>query len=94
MRADWEYTWNEEKNRKLKAERDIAFEDVVAAIENGRVLDDIDHHQSGRMGNQRLLVVEIGGYACVVPYVEQGPRMFMKTIYHSRAMQKKYVVNK
>jgi uncharacterized DUF497 family protein len=89
-----EICWNDEKNRKLKAERGLAFEDVVAAIENGRVLADIDHHQTDRIGHQRILVVEIDGYACVVPYVEQGTRIFSKTIYHSRAMRKKYMVNK
>ena len=94
MRPGTEFSWNDEKNLKLKAERGLAFEDVVAAIENDRVLADIDHHQAGRAAHQRILVVEISGYACVVPYVEQDMRMFLKTIYHSRAMQKKYVVNR
>jgi uncharacterized DUF497 family protein len=94
MQPGAEFNWNDEKNRQLKAERGLGFENVVAAIENGRVLADIDHHQSGRKGHQRILVVEIGGYACVVPYVEQGLRMFLKTIYYSRAMQKKYVADK
>jgi uncharacterized DUF497 family protein len=94
MQPGSEFSWNDEKNRTLKAERGLAFEDIVAAIENGRVLADIDHHQTGRKDHQRILVVEIDGYACVVPYVEQGLHMFLKTIYYSRAMQKKYVVNK
>jgi len=36
-------------------------------------------------------VVEIGGYACVVPYVRNGNQRFLKTIYRSRVYQKKYL---
>ena len=94
MRIDAEFGWNDEKNRQLKAERGLSFEDVVAAIENGRVLADIDHPQAGRLGHQRILVVDIAGYACVVPYIEDGQQVFLKTVFQSRAMQKKYVVKK
>jgi hypothetical protein len=31
-------------------------------------------------GHQRILVVEIDGYACVVPYVQEGNKRFLKTI--------------
>ena len=86
--------WNEEKNQQLKSERGLSFEDVVTAIEDGRTLDDIEHPHADRKGRQRLLIVEIGGYACVVPYVGDGQRIFLKTVYYSRAMQKKYMVTK
>ena len=94
MRQGAEIGWNEEKNRKLKAERGLAFEDVIAAIENGRVLADIDHYQASRKHNQRILVVEIEEYACAVPYVEIETRVFLKTIFRSRALNKRYVVNR
>ena len=32
-----------EKNELLKIERDISFEDVILAIENGNLLDDIKY---------------------------------------------------
>ncbi len=35
------FDWNEEKNRKLKEEMDISFEEVINAIENGGLLDEI-----------------------------------------------------
>ena len=53
-------------------------------------LPDEAHHPS-RYGHQRILVVEIGGYACVVPYVRTGNQRFLKTIYRSRVYQKKYL---
>ena len=94
MQPGAEFSWNEDKNEFLKAKRGLAFETVVAAVENGLVLADIDHHQAARKHRQRLLVVEIDGYACAVPYVEDGTRVFLKTIFRSRALNKKYVVNR
>lgn len=91
MRLDQEIGWNEDKNRQLRNTRGVGFEDVIAAIEAGRVLDDIEHPHEERKSHQRLLIVDISGYACVVPYVQQRGRVFLKTIYHSRAMQKRYM---
>lgn len=89
-----EITWNDEKNRKLKVERRLSFEDVVTAIENGRVLADVDHHHAARKGHQKILVVELNGYVCAVPYLRQEQKMFLKTIFKSRALQKRYGMSK
>lgn len=83
--------WNQEKNQHLKQERGLCFEDVEHAIEQGRVLDDLPHPNSERYPHQRLLIVEIDGYACVVPYVTDGETRFLKTIYRSRQAQKHYL---
>jgi uncharacterized DUF497 family protein len=88
--ATLEINWSEEKNRKLKAERGLAFEDVVAAIENGRILADIDHHHAARKGRQKILAVELDGYVCAVPYLRQEQKMFLKTVFKSRALHKRY----
>jgi uncharacterized DUF497 family protein len=85
-----EISWSEAKNQQLKAMRGIGFEDVITAIETGHILDDFEHPQQDRP-HQRLLVVEIHGYACVVPYVREQRQIFLKTVYHSRAMQKRYL---
>ncbi len=93
MRQYFNVIWNEEKNQILKAERGISFEEVVSAIENGRVLDDVDHPDANR-AHQRILIVEIGGYACGVPYVSDGKTTFLKTIYRSRDFQQVYLRSK
>jgi uncharacterized DUF497 family protein len=59
--------WDDDKNRRLRSERGIGFEDVLEAIEGGRILADEAHPNPASYGHQRILVVEIGGYACVVP---------------------------
>ncbi len=85
------FDWDELKNLKLKAERTVCFEDVQAAIEEGKILANIDHPLKSRYPNQNVFIVEFDGYAYVVPYVEDEVKIFLKTIYPSRKMTKKYL---
>lgn len=81
--------YNEEKNLILEATRGINFEDVVGAVEEGRVIDDLKNKNHP---NQRVLVVRMKNYIYAVPYVRDRKRktMFLKTIYASRVLVKKY----
>jgi hypothetical protein len=79
------------KNIYLKTERDIGFEDIQAAIEEGNTLADIDHPLKSHYPKQKVFIVEFSGYAYVVPYVEDGTKIFLKTIYPSRKMTRKYL---
>lgn len=85
------YDWSDLKNSKLKAERLVSFEDVLTAIDEGKVLDRIEHPNKLRYGNQKVLVVEIDDYAYLVPYVEDDTKIFLKTIIPSRRATKKYL---
>ncbi|MBI1857478.1 BrnT family toxin [Candidatus Saccharibacteria bacterium] len=85
------FDWDEQKNAKLKAERDICFEDVQTAIEEGRILEDKKHPNEKRYPNQKLIVLEIRGYAYLVPCVEDDTKIFMKTIIPSRKATKKFL---
>ena len=64
------------KNRELKSDpkRGICFEDIVAAIESGGLLDDIEHPNRAKYPGQRVLVVLANGYVYAVPYVENSGR--------------------
>ena len=84
-----EYRWDEEKNRRLKQERNLSFEAVVAASDANRILDDIEHPTRH---NQRIMIVEINDYICAVPYVRDEDVLFLKTIYPSRNFQQRYKV--
>ena len=77
------YTWNKEKNEKLKIERGISFEQIVMHVERGNVLDIVDHPNSQKYPNQQLLVVEINKYAYLAPFVEDENSKFLKTIIPS-----------
>ena len=81
-----------EKNEILKRDRDISFEDVVLSIEDGNLLDDIEHPNKEKYPNQNIFIilVKIKDYVYLVPYVEDDKSIFLKTIIPSRQMNKKY----
>lgn len=83
--------WDEQKNAKLKSERGICFEDVQAAIDENRVLDDVLHPNRLRYKNQRILIININHYAHLVPYIEDETKMFLKTIIPNRKATRKYL---
>jgi uncharacterized DUF497 family protein len=86
--------WDEIKNAKLRSQRKVCFEDVQTAIEENDVLDDISHPNQKLHKGQHILIVEINGYAYLVPYVEDATKMFLKTIIPNRKATKKYLKEK
>ncbi len=71
-----------EKNEILKKERNIGFEDVILSIENGYLLDDIEHPNKEKYQNQNIFIilVKIKNYVYLVPYMEEEDYIFLKTI--------------
>lgn len=85
------FRWDESKNEKLKAERGISFEEIVLAIEGEGPLDILEHPNRAKYANQWVLVVEVRGYVCLVPYVEESGGYFLKTIIPSRKATRDYL---
>jgi uncharacterized DUF497 family protein len=85
------FTWDPEKNQKLKTERDVSFEEVVFHIERGDLLDVLDHPRENKYQRQRIFVVEIENYAYLVPFVEGEKEIFLKTIIPSRKATRLYL---
>lgn len=85
------FDWDQLKNAVLKAEREICFEDIITAIDQEQLLDDIAHPNARQYPHQRLLIVQINNYAYVVPYVEDEVKIFFKTIIPSRKATRKYL---
>lgn len=79
------------KNERLKSERQISFEEIVLAIEDGKLLDILEHSNPDRYPNQRLLVVAWNRYAYLVPFVEEPEYFFLKTIIPSRKATRDYL---
>ncbi len=81
-----------EKNEILKSTRDVSFEDVILALENGFLLDDVEHPNKEKYPNQNIfiLLIQVKNYVFLVPYVEDDKSIFLKTIIPSRKMNKKY----
>ena len=78
------FAWNDEKNEKLKAERNVSFEEVVFYIERGYLLDILEHASKKKYHGQRMFVVQIENYAYLVPFVEEENYTFLKTIIPSK----------
>lgn len=86
------FDWNKDKNTLLEIE--ISFEEVSIAIESGNLLDVLEHPNKKRYPNQKIFVVNIRNYAYLIPFVEDGKKIFLKTIIPSRKATKKYIVEK
>lgn len=84
--------FNEEKNQLLGATRGITFDEIVDSLQAGGLLADLAHPSKHRP-NQRIYVVKVEKYAYAVPYVinTQKKEIFLKTIYPSRVLTKKYI---
>ena len=85
------FSWNQDKNEILKKERGISFEDVVFHIERGDLLEIVEHPSQEKYKGQRIFVVNIEDYVYLVPFVETGSEVFLKTIIPSRKATRKYL---
>jgi len=83
--------WNSEKSIRLKSERGVSFEEVLAAMSHGALLEVVTHSNSEQYPNQRIFVVRVHGYAYLVPFVETDKEVFLKTIIPSRVATRKYL---
>ena len=83
--------WNYTKNQQLVAERGISFEDIVFYMQQGKLLDDIEHPNSEKYPEQRIFVIDVDGYVHLVPYVEDRKEIFLKTVIPSRKATKQYL---
>ena len=83
--------WNCDKNTILKESRNISFEDVIFCLENGKILDKLDHPNQQKYLNQKLFIIEINEYAYLVPFVETEDEIFLKTIIPNRQATRKYL---
>ena len=89
-----EHRWSEEKNERLKAERGIGFERILAHLERGDAVDDVAHPNREKFAHQRVLVVNVDGYIHLVPYVQDERGRVLKTIIPSRKATRDYLGGK
>jgi uncharacterized DUF497 family protein len=84
------FRWNAEKNEMLLHERGITFEEIIQKIESGAKHIETDHPNTLKYPNQKIIIIDIEGYAYLVPCVINGDEYFLKTIIPSRKATKKY----
>ncbi len=82
------FTWDADKNEKLRAGRGISFEEIVFHVDHGDVLDILEHPNHEEYGGQRVLVVKVGDYVYLAPFLEMVNEVVLKTIISSRKATK------
>jgi uncharacterized DUF497 family protein len=85
------FDWDDKKSKVLDKERGICFEDVVIKIEEGFLLDDIEHPNKIKYPGQRIFVVNVDGYAYGVPFVEDENTIHLITVFPSRKLTRNYL---
>ena len=85
------FRWDPEKNKHLKDERGISFEEIVLAVEEGVLKDVLVHPNQRRYPGQLVLVVSYRDYVFLVPSVEKDAYYFLKTIIPSRKATRDYL---
>ena len=84
------YIWDEDKNTKLKCERNVSFESVVYAIQSGGLLATLRHPNQDKYQGQFVHLVFIDRYVFVVPFIENDDYIVLKTVFPSRKATRDY----
>ena len=85
------FDWSDEKDAALRKEPGIGFKNVVFHIEQGDVLAIVDHPDTEKYPNQKIIYICIEDYIYHVPFVESEYGRFLKTIIPSRKATKRYL---
>ncbi len=62
------YSWDETKNRYLSLNRNISFERILVALEEGDILQVLQNPNQDKYKDQKIYVLKFDNYAWVVPF--------------------------
>ncbi len=70
------FEWDKKKSKLLKKKRGLSFEEIVQFLTNeDNVLSITEHPNKEKYLNQQMIIVNIKGYAGVVPFEERGDKL-------------------
>ncbi|MCA9407810.1 MAG: toxin [Candidatus Omnitrophica bacterium] len=75
--------WNSLKSERLKRTRGVSFEEILSS----KLIAIRDHP---KRGNQKILIFKHKNQYWVVPFISEGQKVFLKTLYPSRKFRKIY----
>lgn len=79
--------WDNDKNKKLQAERNISFEQIAEIILRKEYLDIIENPSRP---TQQIFVIKLKDYIYSVPFIlDEKSNIILKTIFASRKLTKK-----
>ena len=69
----------------------MPFEEITVAVEAGGLLEIVPHQNPAKYPRQKIMVVEVAGYAFLVPFIEEEDHNFLKTIIPSRKATRVFI---
>jgi hypothetical protein len=84
--------WDQKRSERLQIEREISFEDIFVAMEEGNILDIIEHLNKNHYPQLKFFVIDVDHYAYIVPFYEDDEKITLQTIIPSRRATEKYLV--
>jgi len=78
------FIYDEKKNQILFDQRGLTFEQAIEIISEEGVLLDFQHSNFEKFPNQRIMVISINNYPHCIPYVMDGEKFVLKTIFKDR----------
>jgi uncharacterized DUF497 family protein len=84
------YEWDPQKNKWLKKERNLSFEQILFHLSRGDVWRTADHPDQKNYSGQKIYFVVIENYIYMVPYIREKSYIFLKTIIPSRKATRMY----
>lgn len=87
------FAWDRKKNKDLKKNRNIGFEDIVEILIKEGPVNVFDHPRPEKYPGQKIFAVRAKGYVFLVPFIETKDTIFLKTIFPSRKAKKKFLKN-
>ena len=79
-----DFIYDEKKNQILFDTRGLTFEQAIEIISQEGVLLDFQHPNFEKFSNQRIMVISINNYPHCIPYVMDGEKFVLKTIFKDR----------
>jgi len=79
-----DFIYDEKKNQILFDTRGLTFEQAIEIISEEGVLLDFQHPNFEKFPNQRMMVISINNYPHCIPYVMDGEKFVLKTIFKDR----------
>ena len=82
--------WNEDKNQWLIENRGVSFEEVEEIYSAGQHLQVINHPNSKKYPNQKIILFIKDDYVFCAPFIETEKGIFLKTIFPDQKRTKQY----
>ncbi len=88
IREITEYSFDLKKSLRLREERGFGFEEIISMLEEGDEAD-IYPHPNPKYPHQYIFEIVLDDYVYIVPFVADGTKVFLKTMFPSRKATKR-----